>query len=183
MKFSIISILLLLLVLTPAVYAYGVTKPLPYELELLRGEEGKFKFQIQVPPSEFTKDCSYSLKEGFPLIVTFTEPNVLVGSGQRKDVIGTISVPSRANLGTYTGELLVSCIDDVESSGTVVKQDVNGFLLKVNVVATRTRDNMLIPGEEKPFINTTMLIIGSIVFIIGLAIIIFISHKHTKKKK
>ncbi len=183
MKFSIISILLLLLVFSPAVYAYGVTRPLPYELELLRGEEGKFKFQIQVVPSEFTKDCSYSLKEGFPLVVTFTEPNVLVGSGQRKDVIGTISVPSKANLDTYTGELCVSCVDSVESSGTVVKQEVCGYQLKVNVVATRTRDNMLIPGEEKPFINTTMLIIGSIVFLVGLAIIIFISHKQTKKKK
>jgi len=172
---TLLVIVFLILFIAPAVvYAYGVTRPLPYELELLRGESDRFKFQIQVVPSEYEKKCSYSIKEGFPLEVTFPE-TALVSPGQRKDIIGTITVPKNTNFGTYTGELCVHCEDAIEQAGTVVKQDVCGYPLKVNVVATRTRDNMPIPVEEKPFINTTMLIIGSIVFIVGLTIIILIS--------
>ena len=124
--------------------------------------------------------CSYNVKPGFPLTVAFDQESLLLNPGERKDVTGTISVPKNTAFTSYTGEICVSCSDATNQAGTVVKQDVCSNALAVKVVSTRTKDNMYIPSEEKPFINKTMLVIGSIVFLIGLAIIIFISHRKKK---
>lgn len=182
MKSRIILLALLgILLASSFVYSYGVTRPLPYELELLRGEEGRFKFQVQIVPSESTMECSYHIVEGFPFQVDFLQETVTVSPGQRTEVVAIVTVPRNYEFGSYSGDVCVTCLAIGDQAGTVVKQDVCSVLPKVNVVQTRTRDNMLIPVEESPLsINTTMLIIGSIIVIAGIIIVIFIMHKKKK---
>ncbi len=182
MKSRIVLSLLIILLSMPIIYSYGVTRPLPYELELLREEEGRFKFQVQVVLTENEKVCNYFVKEGFPLEVSFLQDSVTVFPGERKDVIGLINVPGSAGFGRYSGELCVSCVNSGNQEGTVVKQDVCGYPIKVDVVQTRSKDNMFIPVEQSPAINAAILLLGLIIFVVGLAIIIFISYKYKRKK-
>ena len=183
-----IGIFVFILLLIPlSVRAYGVTKPLPYDVELLQGEEGRFRFQIQIQPAETSKKCTYSIDQSFPLDVTFQDEHVSLSSGEVRNIIGFVRVPDGTSIGTFTGELCVSCVDQEGQGGTVIKQDVCGFPITVNVVSTRTKDNMVIPvAEEEPVsaVNLTLLIVVSIIFLIVIIAYVIVAHKkHEQQQK
>ena len=175
----LLILLLIALYVLPTANSWGVTKSLPYDLELLPGEQGTFKFQIQLVPTESEQECSYQVKEGFPLKISFEQGSVIIQPGNRKDVIGFVTAPKDIPYSGYAGEICVTCSGIVGQSGTSVNQFVcNNF--EVSVVESRTRDNMYIPAEQKPEVNLPLLFAGIIIIIIAIVIFVLIMYKKKK---
>ena len=163
MKRTILFILGIL-VLSQIAFA-GVTNPLPTELNLLKGESGRFKFQIQTVASNQEIDCVYRLEKEFPLEVEFDPAEITVPAGAVRDVYGTVTVPGEVDFGIYEANFCISCEPSQGMGGTAVKVNTCDLPIKVNVVATRDKENMFIP--PKPFeITIGMVIIALIVILI-----------------
>jgi len=182
MKKPIVYLLGLLILLQ--IVAAGVTNPLPTELNLLKGESGRFKFQVQTVASNQEVECTSTLGDEYPLEVVFDPSIIIVPGGVVQDVYGTVTVPDEIDFGTYESNFCISCVSTEGTAGTSVKIDTCDLPIKVNVVDERIKDNMYIP--PKPSDYTSMIII-----IIGIVILVFVvfylwklsKKKPTKKKK
>ena len=87
----------------------GVTRPVPYDIELMIGESAGFTFQIQAVTSTERLLCSYSISGLESLEMDFEEEEAVVDAGSIKNVYGTITVPGGVEIKTYNGRLTVSC--------------------------------------------------------------------------
>ena len=100
--------ILSILIISQIAYA-GVTNPLPTELNLFKGESGRFKFQIQTVASNQEIKCDYSLAGESLLIVEFDPASITVPAGTVRDVYGTVTVPEELDFGTYEENFCISC--------------------------------------------------------------------------
>ncbi len=179
MKRTIIIILAVLLIVQ-AVNA-GVTNPLPSEIELLKGESARFKFQIQAIADPETVICSMSLDDSTNLIISFDEDEVLVEGGTIKEVYGTVTAPRGLTYGNYSGSFCISCDRTEGAPGVSVKINTCDLPINVAVVKQRTRQNMNIP--EKPFPILLAAFIAAIAVIVLLLMIILLLILKRKKDK
>ena len=184
MRMKVLLGLSLFLVILGSVQAIGVTYPLPSELELLRGESGRFWFQIQNVAGTGNQFCKYSI-EDLGLSYAFDNPNgIEILEGMMFDVYGTINVNSNDEIKLYQGKVRVECSPETKTEGTgasVVK--TLSVPIKVNIVEIRTHENMIIPDKPNPyldFLNKYHLHIFSICCII---VMISISYYYLVKKR
>lgn len=181
---KILPLILGVLMLIQIAYA-GVTNPLPTELNLFKGEEGRFKFQIQAVTSDQDLGCLVSSAEDSPIKVLFDYGKVIVPAGTIKEVYGTIRVPEDAKQGQYETKFCVSCGAVEAGGGTTVRIDTCDLPIKVNVISERTKENMNVPSKEPP---TVLYLIIIITFISIVAIYLwskglFREKLKTKKKR
>jgi len=158
----------------------GVTNPLPSELNLFKGESGRFKFQVQTVASNQEVECTASLAGESPLIVEFDPATIIVPAGTVRDVLGTVTVPDGVEYGTYEENFCISCAPTESLAGTSVKVDTCDLPIKVNVVSERARDNMYIP--PKPFPLFWKIVLIAAVVVIAAAIIILLLRKKRSKR-
>lgn len=154
-----------ILIIAQIAYA-GVTNPLPTELNLLKGESGRFKFQIQTIASNQEIECTYALAEESPLLVSFDPTEIIVPAGSIREVRGTVTVPKDLDFGTYEEKFCISCKPTEGTAGTSVAIDTCGLPIKVNVVSERTRDNMYVSPKPFPLIGKVLIIAGILIAII-----------------
>ena len=173
--------LLSILIVAQIVYA-GVTNPLPTELNLFKGESGRFKFQIQTVASNKELECSYALAEESPLIVEFDPATIVVPAGTVRDVYGTVTVPGDLDFGTYEENFCISCKPTAGQAGTAVQIDTCDLPIKVNVVSERARDNMYVPPKETPF-PWQIIVIASVILVIIALSVIYVWGKRRLLKK
>ena len=167
----------------------GVTHPQPTELELLRGQSGRFKFQIQTIAEPYAVECTYSIEDAeTSLIVEFDTPTTFVEGGTKKNVYGTVTAPIDADYGVYEESFCVQCdrIYLEKPAGTTVQIKTCDLPITVDVVPVRTRANMFIPEEPKGIKIVQIVLIAGIAAI--LLIIIWLLYKKqprraVKKKK
>jgi hypothetical protein len=174
---KIILWILGMLIIAQIAYA-GVTNPLPAELNLLKGESGRFKFQIQTIAGNQELECVYNLEGESSLSVDFDPDKIIVPAGTVRDVYGTVTVPRDLDFGAYEEKFCISCKPTSGIAGAAVQIDTCNLPIRVNVVAERTRDNMYIPPKpfpiEKAFIGMGILA--------GLVIIIYYLEKRKRAK-
>lgn len=179
MKIKIILYIIGILLLVHLVSA-GVTNPLPTELDLLKGESGRFKFQIQTISSEQEVICTYHFSNEAPFSVEFDEEQVTVPAKSVKEVYGTVRVPRSLDLGTYQQEFCVSCDPTEDSAGASVQVETCNLPITVNVVQEREKDNMNIPSN--PSFLGIILVAIIIISIAALAFYLFERKQYHKEK-
>jgi len=167
---------IMVLILSSIVFA-GVTNPLPTELNLLKGESGRFKFQVQTITSDQEVECTSSLSEESIFTIDFDPSTITVPAGTVRDIYGTINVPKNLEYGTYEETFCLSCKPTQSSEGAAVLIETCNLPIKVNVVSERTRDNMYIPPKPFPLYGKVLIGIG------GLALIAAIIYLLERKKK
>jgi len=156
-----------------SVYSLGVTRPVPYDIELMRGESADFTFQIQATTSTNRILCSYSIAGLDPLEIEFEEPEALINAGSVKRVYGTVTVPDDASYKDYRGKLSVSCGAVSEGgegiSGSIVMTTIGDSPLNVKVVEIRGEEIREItrPELEAPPYLMIIAIIIVIISVIG----------------
>ncbi len=167
--YKLIPILFILLSFQ-TVLALGVTRPVPHDVELMRGESADFTFQIQAVTSTEKISCVYFLSDMRPLEVKFDSDEVIIDAGSKKDVYGTVTVPENTPFDTYSGTLSVSCgaVSQGDSSGSQVRTTIGGSPFSVNVVEVREKGIKEIRPEEKGIsTEIIILIIITVILIIG----------------
>lgn len=166
MKKQIFLIFIILLIVQIA-FA-GVTNPLPSELNLLKGESGRFKFQIQAVTSENDLVCIVSPESEAFFNVDFDKTEIEVAAGTIEEVYGTVNVPGNLEFGSYEASFCISCSPAGGASGTAVSIDTCGLPINVNVVEQRTKENMNIPSKTIP-----LLLIIAIFAVIAVFVLLF----------
>ena len=180
-KFGKISIALVFMIMVSLslVKAIGVTRPVPQDLELMRGESANFVFEIQAVTSTERTECTYSLTNMDPLIVEFKDDVVRIEAGEIEEVYGTVTVPEGTPFKTYSSELSVSCggVTEGEETGSSVKTTIGSSPFSVRVVEFREKDikNVGEPEEGLPW--EIIIIVGSLIIIS-----VFLYYKKKKKK-
>ncbi|MEA3430531.1 MAG: hypothetical protein U9R08_04625 [Nanoarchaeota archaeon] len=172
---KLIAILLFTLFLVPIVYA-GVTNPLPPELELLKSESGRFKFQIQNLNKPQAIECIYELQGESDLNIDFDDDIMFVDANSKAEFYGTVKAPKI--LGFYTQEFCIRCSPASEQSGATVKIDSCGLPVNVNVVQQRLTNNMTIPDKSYDF---TLII--ALVLVAVFVVVLLYHFKKGKSKK
>ncbi|MBW2985004.1 hypothetical protein KY361_07840 [Candidatus Woesearchaeota archaeon] len=170
-----------ILIISQIAYA-GVTNPLPTELNLFKGESGRFKFQIQTVASNQEIACTYDLAEESPLTVEFDPATIVVPAGTVRDVYGTVTVPEELDFGTYEENFCISCEPTSGQAGTSVAIDTCGLPIKVNVVSERARDNMYVPPKEAPISWQTVIIVAAILVVIALIVLYLWEKRHLVRR-
>jgi hypothetical protein len=158
-------ILLVLMLIGVQVAFAGVTNPLPTELNLLEGESGRFKFQVQAITSEQDLECTSSLKENSVLLVDFDPETIVVLAGTVKDIYGTVEVPKELGFGTFEENFCISCKPVTGMTGAAVMVETCNLPIKVNVVAERTRDNMYIPPKPFPLMTLVVIVVVGVLLL------------------
>lgn len=176
---KIIAVILFSLILLPIVYA-GVTNPLPPELELLKSESGRFKFQIQNLNKPQAIECIYELQGDSDLKIDFDDEVLIVDANSRAEFYGTVKAPK--SLGFYTQNFCVKCSPVTGESGAFVKIDSCGLPVNVNVVQQRSTLNMTVPEKV---LDLTLIIAVALILTLVLFLLLFHfkvgRYKHGKK--
>jgi len=182
-KYGMISLIVILTFLFTlnSVQAIGVTRPVPYDIELMRNESAGFRFQIQAVTSTDKISCSYSMNGLEPLVVTFEKSEVTIDAGSVKNVYGTVAVPADTEFKTYNGKLSVSCgaVTEQEVSGSVVKTTIGDSPLNVKVVEVREKE---IEEVIPPKAEVSYLLIIAVIIIVVLVIGVYYWFRKSKKK-
>ena len=111
-----------ILIISQLAYA-GITNPLPTELNLYKGESGRFKFQVQTVASNQELECTPSLEGDSPLEIEFDEEVVIAPAGSVRDVYATVSVPNDVGFGTYEENFCLACKPTEGAAGADPERD------------------------------------------------------------
>jgi hypothetical protein len=164
MGFALIALLLTI----NSAQALGVTRPVPYDIQLQKGEKAGFVFEIQAVTSQEKQLCTYTIAGLDPIQVTFDDNEAIIDAGSIKEVYGTVTIPDSAEVKTYSGTLTVSCgaYSEGQVSGSVVKTTVGGSPFNIKVVEVRSQDIRQVGPAQAGFDYTAILIIILIIIII-----------------
>ncbi len=177
---KLIPVLFVLLSFQTAL-ALGVTRPVPHDMELMRGESADFSFQIQAITSTEDISCVYSLGGMEPLEIKFDSDEKTVGAGSKEKVYGTVTVPEGTPFGTYSSTLSVSCGGtEGGEGGSQVRSTIGGSPFSVEVVEFREKEIREVRPEQEIPLEIIILIIIVIILIIGAY---YWSRKPPAKKK
>jgi hypothetical protein len=179
---SIFVIIVIIFLLTASLVYAGVTNPLPPQLELLKGETGRFKFQVQNLNKPVALDCSFELEGTKNLDVTFDQSSGTINANDKSDFFGSVKAPD--TIGRYTQNFCVRCSPKSQESGASVKIDSCGLPINVNVVAQKTKENMRVEDRH----DNKIIYVGVIALVVIIACILWYyfrkkSHKKISKKK
>jgi hypothetical protein len=169
-----------------SVWALGVTRPVPYDVQLMKGETAGFTFEIQAMTSGEKQLCSYGISGLEPLQITFEEKEATVDAGSIKNVYGTVTVPNNAEIKTYAGTLSVSCgaYTEGQVSGSIVKTTVGGSPFNVKVVDVRSQDiRNIAPPAGAGYDYSTIIIIVAIIIIVIVVTGVYYKTKSSRKNK
>ena len=167
------------------VYALGVTRPVPYDVQLMKGETAGFVFEIQAVTSTERQLCTYGITGLEPLQLTFEENEAVVDAGSIKNIYGTVTAPNNAEIKIYSGTLSVSCgaYPEGQVSGSVVKTTIGGSPFNVRVVEVRSQDIRTIgPPVGAAFDYSTIIILIAIIIIIVVAGVYYKTRLSKKSK-
>jgi len=181
----------MVIILVGSAYGIGISDVSPTSIELLRGESGRFVFQIQsivAPTTDIT--CSYGVEQPSDFIVEFDQDNSFVPAGAVRDVLATVTVPDDLPFGTYTENFCVSCKPSIgltetgEPIGGQSRVSFNscGLEVTVDVVSQRSKSNMPLP--VKPDVVEVWMVVMVVVGIVVVAgSILYASKKISDRKK
>jgi len=173
-----------LLVFSSAVFALGVTSPVPKGMELLRGETSMFEFEIQAVTATDDMACTYSIASMTPLTVEFDSNEVTVTAGTIQKVFGTVTVPETTPFDSYAGEITVSCgAASTDDTGSDVKTTIGGSMLNVDVVEFREADKKTATEPASQFSNTEIMLLIILIIIIVGAYYLYKNKKPARKRK
>jgi len=171
-KILLVLTFLIFLIVAQTVSA-GVTNPLPTELNLLKGESGRFKFQIQTIANNQEIKCSYYLADESLLKVSFDPSEIIVPAGTARDIYGTVTVPRELDYGTYEENFCISCKPTAGQAGTAVEINTCDLPIKVNVVTEEQKEagkaNMNIP--PKPIAIPYGTLIAILIILAAMAVV------------
>jgi hypothetical protein len=181
-KFGLILFLTILMSIE-TVWSLGVTRPIPMDLKLLRGDSARFYFQIQNVMELNKQSCSYSVSGVEPLKIIFDEKEAIVNVNEVQNVYGTISIPDNSPIKTYSGDLTVSCrpYAEGESSGSVIHKTLIVPFTASVVEKTEERAIRTITEPKKPAIPS--LTMYAIIILVILIAIVGVSYLFSKKKE
>ncbi|MBW2980808.1 hypothetical protein KY360_05320 [Candidatus Woesearchaeota archaeon] len=179
---KIILLMLGMLIISQIAYA-GVTNPLPTELNLFKGESGRFKFQIQTVASNREVECNYRLAKESPLVVEFDPAGITVPAGTVREVRGTVSVPEEVDFGTYEEKFCISCRPTAGQTGTSVAIDTCDLPIKVNVVSERARDNMFVAPKPSVFPWQAAVMVLLVLAVIIALVVVYVFGKRRLLRK
>jgi len=173
-KISFVMVLTLLLCIQ-TVKPLAVSRPMPINLNLLRGDSEKIYFQIQAMVASDKQSCTFTPSGLEPLIIKFDEPSpTIVNLGEIKNIYGTVTVPQDAPIKTYNGQLVVNCapsVGDKQTGGSVIHQTLVADFI-VSVVQNKEEvvvNPIIIPKiEEKPKASPIILVLIIIVLILAI---------------
>jgi hypothetical protein len=165
MKKQITIITITMIFLTSLVSAIGVTYPHPQGIELKPGQSSYFTFQIQ--SNDFPLVCVPVIQDNAGLELAFN-PEYEVGINQALNI-----KPH------YKATFCVECTPAIEAEGSRIIPKICGLPITANVVAERTRENMLEP-ESYFGLWITFLIIA--IVILALAILYLVRKKQRTLK-
>ncbi len=182
----LIAIMLLIII---QIVSAGVTNPAPTNLELKKGESGRFKFQIQNTKQAEPVICSAVLEGDSPLIIEFDEEEMAVEGNSIKYFYGTVTPPdddtrSEGRLkpiefGQYTQSFCVQCRKGAAAAGAAIQIITCSLPINVNVVEGRTKENMYITPKPIKIIH---ILIAVIIIILILIILVYLLHFLKKKR-
>jgi len=168
------------------VQSIGITRPIPYDLALMRGDSARFSFQIQSTSTDKTS-CTYLIDGLQPLEIKFDKDKMIVDAGGVADVFGTVTVPQGVPIGQYSGSLTVRCAPFVEGediSGSVVYQSISGPTFSVKVVETEEEKSIReIQEIKQPGISYLAIITIIIVVIVLMSGVYYWFSKRKKINK
>ena len=179
----VLMLFLTLLISIQTVWALGLTGIIPMDLKLVRGDSARFYFQIQAVMESNKQSCTYSVSGLDPLVITFDQKEVMVNSGEIKDIYGTISVPNNAPIKSYSGDLTVSCAPHIEgeASGSVIHKTLIVPFTASVVETTGERAVREIPEKKKTTIPS--LTVYTIIILIILIVVVGVSYFVNKRNK
>lgn len=169
----------------------GVSYPLPTNLELLKGESGRFKFQIQNVGKPDTVICTATLGDSL-LIVEFDEEEMVVAGGAVKSFYGTVTVPddySHSSVGfnptseEYTQTFCIQCKGESTTPGATIQIRSCDLPINVKVVDIRTKENMFVVPKPAPKPPTLLYAGIALLLVIIIHMIIKLKKKKKIKKK
>jgi len=153
----------------------GVTRPIPYNIELMKNESAGFMFEIQAVTSTERLLCTFSIDGLDGLDLGFREKEVIVEAGSIKNVYGTVTVPADAEVKTYNGKLYVSCeaTEKEGVSGSTVKTSIGGSRFDVKVVELREKEIKEIAPPHEADDYMMVIIIAIIAIVLTVIVIIY----------
>lgn len=185
--FALISLFIVILPLVNAIV--GVSNPLPSNINLYKGESGRFKFQIQNNLDPEAKTCEVTLEGDSPLVVEFDDLEFLVGAKSIKEFYGTVNVPSdesRADENKdpleykkYSQSFCVKCSGSSQTEGAQIQNIACGFPINVNVVTERIKSNAYVPPKPEEPTN----LIATLIILAGILVIIYLIYNIIEKRK
>lgn len=165
----------------------GVSHPLPSKFELMKGESGRFKFQIQNLGRSDSVVCTATLEDESLLIVEFDDEEMVLEGDSRRYFFGTVSVPEdyspesvsfNAESEDYTQNFCIQCNPESTAAGASIQIRSCNLPINVVIVEARTRENMLVSPKPRPEIPAGLYIGAAL-----LVVIIFVGLMLKKKKQ
>jgi len=176
-QLSILFIFLLIFIKT--VYA-GVNYPIPNEIQLKPGEEGRFLF-IVTSTGTFVQNCAIYPDSKVPFVVEFDETSFTMPQGEKEKLLrGTVSTTKETEIGKYTETFSVTCTpQSEEGEGSTISTTIRNIPVNVDVVGERTHVNLVVDEQkEKPIQVPTYFYFILIAVIIAIIIYIIYSKKN-----
>jgi len=181
---AVMALAIAMMFMVQSACSLGVTRPVPYDIELMRGESAGFVFEIQAVTSMERQSCTFGISGLDGLDLEFEEEDVTVDAGSIANVYGTVSAPGNAEIKMYSGTLTVSCgsAEAEEAGGSVVKTTVGGSQFNVNVVEFRDSDirNISPPPEQAPDYTIIIIIVAIILIILVAGVYYYLGNKKRK---
>jgi len=171
MKKLITTTIFAIILTTSLISAIGVTYPHPQNIELKPGQSSYFTFQIQ--SDDFSLICVPSVQDNAGLELAFNQ-QYEVEANQKYNIKPQIIIPKQTPFGNYKAIFCIECSPSGEVEGSRIIPKICNLPVTANVVAERTRDNMLEP-EGYFGLWITFLIIA--IVILALVILYLIRRK------
>ena len=166
-----ILVLSILLLFTAKTVMAGVTYPIPSQIQLMPGEQDRFRFTV-TSTSDSDQQCTINPDKLVPLAITFDELEFTITSEEKiKLVMGTVSASSDALNGDYKETFSVTCRPITEGEGSTVSTTINKIPINIQVVSERTKEN--IDFREPRQVPTYFYYVLVILIILIIAYIIF----------
>ncbi len=173
-----IGFLIAIIMATSVLAGASIAYPLPNNLNLVPGEEGRFKMMIQAANEDSDVVCTIDPQGEEVLDYLFDESFPEVVAGTNRYVRGTVTAPQE--YGVFTQKFCASCAPVNKEGGVSIAIKTCDLPLTVSVIDKRKRDNMFIEPKE---ISMWRLVgkIALVALLILLIVYLFMGKKKQKK--
>lgn len=186
---KIINFILITILLTSFVSAWGVTFPQPQNMQLLRNEEARFWVTIDAVQSGHDLKCDITpLTDGSVELIFDQDEEipVIIPKGTAQALYGTIRALDAAEYNMHTIQFCPNCEEIIaKEEGVTGVQGKYCVPFKIEVAETRTRTNPQDQVPPKPKDYFWYYVGGGILIVIILIILIvyLLNHKKSDNKK
>jgi len=187
---KILALTLMVILVLPSVFALvGLNHPTPAEIELLAGEEGRFRWAVQSVDETEDMTCNIVNEGDNPSleIVYDDGEEFLVPKNSVRNVFASVTPSDSAESGRYEQAFCVECAREGSIEGVSAKPRFCTTSVVVDVVKERTKENYPIPPKSEPESNglsttAVAVILGVLVVVAVLAYLNRRNPKAPKKK-